>query len=154
MMPPASALQAPPAADTGLKSATSIFLDLLRVIAAAGGVFVHTGTPRFSSLFALAPSAGHHCVVIFFVLSGFVISHATLSKHRPATSYIVARLARLYSGLGPALLISAGLLTLARFFNAEYYAHYDRGHETVRFLLSLFYLNEVWWLSAAPPTNS
>jgi peptidoglycan/LPS O-acetylase OafA/YrhL len=137
-----------------MNPATSLFLDLLRVFAAVGVVLVHTGTTRFSPVLALDPAVGHYCVVVFFVLSGYVIAHATFSRPQTVASYAIARLARLYSVLLPALLISAALLIAGRAINPAFYASFDRGHEPLRFGLSLVFLNESWSLSAAPPTNS
>lgn len=137
-----------------MNPATSLALDLLRVFAAVGVVLVHTGTTHFSPIFALDPIVGHNCVVVFFVLSGYVIAHSTLSRPQTVASYAIARLARLYSVLLPALLISAALLIAGRAINPAFYAPYDRGHEPLRFGLSLVFLNESWRLSAAPPTNS
>lgn len=99
------------------------------------------------------PDIGHECVIIFFVLSGYVISFATLSKPEELKHYIIARLARLYSVLVPAILLTEALRYFGGRMNAALYAQYDRGHELMRAVLSFFFLQESWFLSASPPTN-
>jgi peptidoglycan/LPS O-acetylase OafA/YrhL len=137
-----------------MTSATSLFLDFLRVVAAFGVVLVHTAITQFSPVFALGPDYGHRFVIVFFVLSGYVISFSTFSRAQTAQNYAIARLSRLYSVLVPALLISAILLLIGRSINPDFYARLSRGHEVLRFGLSLTFFNEMWAFSAAPPTNT
>lgn len=77
----------------------SLYLDVIRFLA-AGVVFIgHLGIPSFSSGFiprSLEPY-GSVAVAVFFVLSGFVIAHVSAHKETTATSYAIARLSRLYS---------------------------------------------------------
>ncbi|MEO6569759.1 MAG: acyltransferase [Opitutaceae bacterium] len=136
-----------------MSPAISLFLDFLRVFAAVGVVLVHSGTTQFAPKWSIDPNAGHHYVVIFFVLSGYVIAHGSYSRQQSAKEYAIARIARLYSVLLPALLVTAVLLSIGRPINPSFYAAFDRGHEPVRFALSLGFINEIWWVSAAPPTN-
>lgn len=137
-----------------MNPAISTTLNVLRALSALGVVFVHMGTTGFSSFPALPPQFGHFCVVIFFILSGYVIAYTTAARHRSGADYAVARLSRIYSVLLPALALSAGLLVLGRTLDPEFYQRFDRGHEPLRFALSFLNLQETWWLSAAPPTNS
>lgn len=132
----------------------SCFLNLLRFGSAVGVVLVHMGTTGFSTFPGLPLRFGHLCVVVFFVLSGYVIAYTTAARKRSGLDYAIARLSRIYSVLLPALLISALLLVVGRALAADYYQRFDRGHEVLRFALSLANLQESWWFSAAPPTNS
>jgi peptidoglycan/LPS O-acetylase OafA/YrhL len=132
---------------------TSLFLDFLRVVAAFGVVLVHTGSTGFSHLISIDPAYGLGFVVIFFVLSGYVISFSVSKARVTAHSYAIARLSRLYSVLIPALAVTALLVALGRHFNPPFYASLNRGREPLRFLLSALFLQESWNLSAAPPTN-
>jgi peptidoglycan/LPS O-acetylase OafA/YrhL len=82
-------------------SDTSITLDLLRALAAQVVLVVH-----ILGLFALprpALSFGAVAVLVFFVLSGFVIAHA-LMKAESFSGYAIDRFARIYSALIPAVL--------------------------------------------------
>jgi peptidoglycan/LPS O-acetylase OafA/YrhL len=133
---------------------TSLFLDLLRVGAAMGVVFVHTGLTGFSRTVSVDQAFGLSFVVVFFVLSGYVISHSVDKRSMSARTYAIARLSRLYSVLIPALALTALLLVVGRSLNPAYYASFSRGREMLRFGLSTVYLQESWNLSAAPPTNS
>ncbi len=65
-------------------------------------------------MFALFDTGmGHSAVVIFFVLSGYVIS-ATLRPGGTALDYGIKRAARIYSVAIPAVLLTWGLDLLAR----------------------------------------
>lgn len=56
------------------------------------------------------PWPGHDAVVVFFVLSGFVISHAVNRPSATLGTYAVHRLARIWSVSIPALLLAAIIL--------------------------------------------
>ena len=73
---------------------------------------------------AIGPSVSrHHCgglfwqmqpygrtaVLVFFVLSGFVVAWVTETKERTLEEYALSRVARLYSVILPALIITAVL---------------------------------------------
>lgn len=101
------------------------------------------------SLYAL----GHGAVVVFFVLSGFVIAHTTSSKKRTCKTYLVARFSRLYSIYFPAIGVTLICAVISFFINPGIYFQYDRGHNVARYLISLFFCNELWFISSAPPIN-
>src|SRR5882724_8125235 len=65
-------------------------LDALRFFFAVVVVMVHTIGPKF------APIQGGFAVDFFFVLSGFVLSHALICRPASAAQFAWARLARLY----------------------------------------------------------
>ena len=55
---------------------------------------------------------GHEAVVVFFVISGFLVGGLTLRKWSTQISYkdyFAARFSRIYSVLVPALIVGAGL---------------------------------------------
>ena len=77
---------------------TSIYLDAVRFIAALAVFFSHVGARIYSGGFLWqANSAGTPAVVIFFVLSGFVIGYVSGRRETSGSAYFVARAARLYS---------------------------------------------------------
>jgi peptidoglycan/LPS O-acetylase OafA/YrhL len=90
----------------------SIYLDALRFFAAFLVFLSHFAYPRFSDgrwLWVREFNLGSDAVVIFFVLSGLVISHATHAKRSTAGAYAFDRATRLLSVAFPALLLSAVL---------------------------------------------
>lgn len=138
-----------------MKQGTSFFLDTLRAASALGVFAGHCLMPWFSSL-----DSGRHweigrhaCVVVFFVLSGYLITYTTVGRGRTWRQYVAARLARLYSVALPALVVTAALWLIGGALAPAHYADFDRGHDALRFVATAFFLNETWFFSAAPPTN-
>lgn len=84
----------------------SIFLDSLRVSAAAVVFLGHFSLLAFGGgwLRTFAP-LGHSAVVVFFVLSGYVIAW-TARRDASAVNYLVGRAARIYSVALPALMLT------------------------------------------------
>jgi peptidoglycan/LPS O-acetylase OafA/YrhL len=80
----------------------SLYLDLLRVMAAVQVVVYHLGKIDAAGVGqGLLNAWGHEAVVIFFVLSGFVISHAANTSDRTFARYASSRISRLYSVVLP-----------------------------------------------------
>jgi len=96
----------------------------------------------------------HDAVIVFFVLSGYVIAYSAKEKCRSARDYAVARLSRLYSVVVPALLLTLLLWPLGRELDPELYAQYARSGTVWRYLLTLLHLNQTWLLDAYPPSNT
>ena len=104
-----------------MNRATSVFLDGLRVFAAIW-IFAHHCVMEFYK----DPwgAHGHDAVVIFFVLSGYVIAFSTLGrKNTQVKQYAIARLSRLYSVVIPALILSALVVVLGFMTNPAAYAN-------------------------------
>ena len=139
---------------SGLSWETSLVLDGLR-LCAAFIVFIHHG---YSLWFSNAASdkliyIAHFSVVIFFVLSGYLIAYTTSNNNRGALSYIQARLSRLYSVLIPAIIITALCQFTIFFINHPVFSEYSRPPIVIRYLLSASFLNEIWFYSSSPPIN-
>ena len=101
-----------------MPKSTSVFLDGLRVLAALTVFAGHCVLLLYHGGF---PLAGHVAVIVFFVLSGYVIAYSTLSRPgMSAKRYTVARLSRLYSVVGPALLLTAAFLLCERMYMKDY----------------------------------
>jgi peptidoglycan/LPS O-acetylase OafA/YrhL len=135
---------------------TSIFLDILRLGAALIVFFVHADTiwfPEQHNNPNLPADLGHAAVVIFFVLSGYLISYTTINNNRGSSQYGHARLSKLYSVLVPGLLITAVVQWLMTSINPILLAEYTRGFSFFRYLLTFGFLNELWFFSLAPPIN-
>lgn len=87
----------------------SLYLDALRFLAALVVLASHMGYDRFtqgSMAWVRELNLGSDAVVVFFVLSGFVIAHTTFSRARGPAAYAQARMARLYSVILPALIVT------------------------------------------------
>jgi peptidoglycan/LPS O-acetylase OafA/YrhL len=136
-----------------MSKATSFFLDLLRVTAALVVFVGHCSQYWFHDQFPLMARLRHGAVVVFFVLSGYVIAYSTLSKAQNVKTYTVARLSRLYSVVVPALLLTFILQMIGTAIGPALYTQLGRGFDAVRFILALGFLQNIWHLSASPPTN-
>ena len=126
----------------------SLYLDLTRFVAAAMVVLAHyvqhnVVTGEFASFI---PDMGREAVVVFFVLSGFVIAYATEKKSTSAREYIAARCGRIYSVVLPTLAL--GWL-LASAFSDE--GAYQLAKPYIYIPLHLLFLGQSWNLSEVPP---
>jgi peptidoglycan/LPS O-acetylase OafA/YrhL len=94
---------------------------------------------------------GHTAVVVFFVLSGYVIANATLNRpDMNAKRFIIMRLSRLHSVVVPALLLTAILLLVDRALFPE--THYP--FAPLRFIFTALFLQSIWSFDLSPTTNS
>jgi peptidoglycan/LPS O-acetylase OafA/YrhL len=134
--------------------ATSLFLDVLRLTAALVVFFAHTTNYWDPSMMGPMQVWAHDAVIVFFVLSGYVIAHTTRDGARDARQYAVARLSRLYSVVAPALVLTCFLWLAGRGLEPEFYAGYERAYPWMRFAASAVFMNEVWLLELSPPTNT
>lgn len=134
--------------------ATSLFLDVLRLTAALVVFFAHTTNYWNPAMMGPMQVWAHDAVIVFFVLSGYVIAHTTRDGSRDARQYAVARLSRLYSVVIPALLLTGFLWLAGRGLEPEFYAGYERAYPWARFAASAVFMNEVWFMELSPPTNT
>lgn len=153
-----SAAASPPRRDgPALAATTSRALDAARLAAAAVVLVFHASGMWMGNqpaLHAALGKASHAAVVVFFVISGYVIAYSAGARNRGARHYAVARLSRLYAVLAPALLLTALVEAVVRATDPEVAARYVHAPSWVRYLLSAFFGNESGWWSAAPPINS
>lgn len=139
-----------------IAGASSIFLDSLRICAALTVLYIHAFDRWFPTLAHdqnMPGEPSHAAVIVFFVLSGYVIAHTTISNNRGGLQYAQARLSRLCSMVIPALLITAVVQLIIANLNPAMLLQYTRGSSGIRYLMSAFFVNEVWLFSAAPPLN-
>ncbi len=135
-----------------MQPATSLFLDFLRFFAACV-VFLHHVTSRDFNQVLPYVRWGHEAVVVFFVLSGFVIAHVVSSRERIVSQFAAARLGRLYSVVLPALMLTALLDPLGRSLSPELYASIPGDHASLRLLINFVFLQENWNLTTMPLSN-
>lgn len=134
----------------------SIFLDALRIIASLVVFWGHAYAqwhPNLNIDRDFLIDWGHFAVIVFFVLSGFVIAHTTAGINKGGINYAQARATRLYSVVFPALVITAVLEIVIKLLDPVMAGHYYRGASVIRYILSAFFLNEAWFFSASPPIN-
>lgn len=139
-----------------ITGSSSIFLDSLRIVAALTVLFVHAHDQWFPSQETPASPFGktaHAAVVVFFVLSGYVIAHTTTNNNRGMLQYFQARFTRLWSIVLPALLITALIEFFVIHVDLALMIKYSRGLSLPRYVMSGFFLNEIWIFSSAPPIN-
>lgn len=128
----------------------SVYLDLLRVGAAYFVLLFHMMNHQMGPewLLRLIPDHGHDAVILFFVLSGYVIAAATeRKKMRGAREYFLDRASRVYSVALPALMLSA---LLGMFFQPllKPLAPYSSGELAATTVINLFFLGQSWSLKA------
>src|SRR5580693_6908813 len=88
-----------------LTPAFSLYLDFLRAGAAITVAFFHANEGMIAGGWLNFPW-GQDAVMVFFVLSGFLIAYVSDTKERDVRSFSAARLARLWSILLPALALT------------------------------------------------
>ncbi|MES2775211.1 MAG: acyltransferase [Bacteroidota bacterium] len=133
----------------------SVVLDAMRLSAAMLVFLHHVYSIWFNDVVGdKLVSIAHYSVVIFFVLSGYLIAYTTANNNRGVIQYAQSRLGRLYSILLPALFITAICQLTIFYTNPAVHEHFSRPPVALRYGLSAVFLNEVWFLSAAPAINS
>lgn len=129
-----------------LKPALSAYLDCLRFFAAFSVLLGHMDQDGLSMHWMPLAKFSHDAVVIFFVLSGFIIYYSTTTRAHNWREYVVMRLSRIYSVALPAVLFCVLLgvvLSSQPDFDASRYSNYS----PVSFwhtVSSLLFLNQSW----------
>jgi peptidoglycan/LPS O-acetylase OafA/YrhL len=130
-------------------------LDILRIVAALAVFLGHTNFIWFFGTSSIGPQNGQDYVVIFFVLSGFVIAWSTdLKKNLSFNQYVFDRLTRLWSVALPALAIGFCLDHFGSKINQQNYETIiSTSHIESKFAISAFFLHESWFYSIRPGSN-
>jgi peptidoglycan/LPS O-acetylase OafA/YrhL len=135
---------------------TSTYLDMVRFIAALIVFLGHVGERAISGGFLWQFTVyGAPAVVVFFVLSGFVVGFVAQEKETAWRDYALARTTRLYSVVIPALVITAGLDWYGYRAAPEIYQPYILPLlETLKhYGFSLMFLNETRFGRLSPGSN-
>ena len=132
----------------------SVYLDALRFLAAFWVFLAHFQAWGFAppGLQAVLPESGRDAVVIFFVLSGFVIAHT--ANRRDARTFSIDRLARLYSVALPIVLVSTAIEVWGAsngFKGFERFYQLDNIYLYIP--LYLTFLGDAWYLNEVPFAN-
>lgn len=128
-----------------MKKELSTYLDLLRLGAAAVVFIGHLSWQAISGGFLWQFGRyGHSAVIVFFVLSGFVIQYAADTKERRLVDYSVARLARLYSVVLPALLLTFICDAIGTAHNPNVYHMERETDQGWRLIAAATFLTQSW----------
>ena len=99
---------------------------------------------------------GAEGVLVFFVLSGLVIAYSADTKHTDIIDFSLARVARLWSVVLPALALTFVLDTVGQYLALAAYSPMQP-YSTFKWVASLlanaFFLNQIWSFSVWPGTN-
>jgi peptidoglycan/LPS O-acetylase OafA/YrhL len=137
-----------------MKKEFSIYLDLWRFVAALLVVVYHSNVRLIITEKLPFSSHGHAAVIVFFVLSGYVISYMTATREAAPVDYWASRLSRFYSLTIPAVLLCPLLDTWGEALAPQFYVE-KTTHDLawLRILTSLTYLNEIWTVSIMSFSN-
>jgi peptidoglycan/LPS O-acetylase OafA/YrhL len=131
-----------------MKPGFSLYLDCWRILAATLVFFDHAGWHTISGgfLWQLA-GYGQDGVLLFFVLSGFIIGFVVDTRERDWRSYAAARCGRIYSVLIPAICLAALLIyagAAIRPVPAHLLPFYITGIDATVILRYLTFTHEAW----------
>jgi len=136
---------------------TSLYVDILRFFAALIVVFSHSSNSTITGGF-LWQTKGYAqtAVMIFFVLSGYVIGYVSHTKEKKLIEYSAARIARLYSVVVPAILLTIICNIIGeQVVNSEYKGlwDFDKIAEYGRYIATFFMMQDVWDIDFKPANN-
>jgi peptidoglycan/LPS O-acetylase OafA/YrhL len=135
----------------------SAFLDLMRLLAALLVFIGHaSGQEWTGGRFWQVGRYMDTAVVSFFVMSGYVIAYVVQQKETTARAYVAGRLARLWSVVVPALALTLVIDVIGVRVAPQYYIDrpwYAGDMLALRYLASLFFVNELWSVTLAPGIN-
>lgn len=125
----------------------SIYLDLLRFLAALAVFLAHLGSIPFSKDVLWAPLAayGDIAVTLFFLMSGYVISYVYSRRENHPEAYFGSRVSRLYSIVLIALPLTFLLDAAGQFLNPAFYVLpkvLAKPESWTGYLSALFFVNE------------
>jgi peptidoglycan/LPS O-acetylase OafA/YrhL len=139
-----------------MKRGVSLHLDLLRLAAALAVVLTHIAYDELrGGMLGDWRQLGKDAVMVFFVLSGFVIAHVAHTKERGLADYASSRLARLWSVAVPALAATVLLDQWGRSLDPAAYAHWwYQGEDPLwRAARALTFTTEMWFSGIRPFSN-
>jgi len=150
-----------------MNKATSLYLDAVRFLAALVVMASHANG-YVGGLLWRFDTYGDEAVTVFFVLSGFVIAHATATRETTMRDYAIARVSRIYSVALPALVLTALADQIGHSISPKLYASalcactvcsqtgvggdvplFDADH----FIASALFMNELWGLRLQPGSD-
>jgi peptidoglycan/LPS O-acetylase OafA/YrhL len=137
-----------------MRGLISIYLDLFRFFAALGVFLWHEELYNNGSRILPHIFFSHKLVIIFFVISGYVIASSAERPDRTLVNYSADRLARLSSVVIPALLLTYGLDAVGSRVSPELYSTLNPQWQSIRLLVNFFYCQQIWFLCVNPSSNA
>lgn len=134
----------------------SIFLDLARFLAAYLVFISHASSNAITGgLLWQIGGLGREAVDIFFVLSGFVIAHVTVTREQTARDFAVNRIARVASVALPALAATLVLDAIGIAANPAVYTEFccAPGSAWWSYPRNLLFLGDIWSHHLSPGSN-
>lgn len=134
----------------------SAYLDIVRFLAALIVFLGHASTGYMTGgIFWQFSMHGDTCVVVFFVLSGFVIGYVADNKDNTWRLFLSSRASRLWSVVLPALVLTAivdfiGVRVGPAIYDGPWF---QSDFLVLRYLASALMLQEVWHLWLVPGIN-
>jgi len=140
-----------------MRGFVSIYLDIFRVMAAMGVFLSHA--EQHSGFAVIIPGVSfmhfdHKLVIIFFVISGYVIAASASRPDRTLANYTADRLARLSSVVIPALFLTYVLDGVGSMVSPGVYSFVAPHWQFFRFLANLLYCQQFWFLCINPSSNT
>jgi len=139
-----------------LKPALSAYLDFMRFVAALAVLLGHMNQDGLPMAWMPLSRFSHEAVIIFFVLSGFIIYYSTTARTPNLKMYAVARLSRIYSVALPSVVLCV-LLALW----LSYLPNFDPSRlsnfsppSVWQLVSSLLFLNQSWMNQVDLPLNN
>lgn len=135
----------------------SAYLDVVRFLAAIIVFLGHAAGKNWTGGFLWQLGAyGQTAVIVFFVLSGFVIRHVVCVKEKSWQDFTTSRVARLWSVVVPALLVTFVIDTIGVKVAPELYVGkpwFAGDHLWLRYSASLLLVHQVWGADLYPGIN-
>jgi peptidoglycan/LPS O-acetylase OafA/YrhL len=139
----------------GISKPESVMLDAIRTCAAFMVFASHWSTysgneQKYHALYAM----GFPGVLIFFVMSGYVIAAVTARRETTVSAYAVARIARLYSVAVPVLFLLPIMdAAMSIHYPAAVHQMSESNDPVLRIIASLFFANWWWFAQIVPFTD-
>src|SRR6476661_139369 len=132
----------------------SVYLEIIRITATLL-VFVAHSSSFYQPLAALNEEAklGRDGVVIFFVLSGYVISWCASEKERSPLVFAINRASRIYSVAIPAILLGAMSSLFIAYYTGSHEIDYPFQKPWLYLPIYLSFIGNFWSLNEVPPQN-
>ncbi|MEO7493618.1 MAG: acyltransferase [Massilia sp.] len=132
----------------------SIYLDLVRFLASVMVVIYHSNIRAIITEKLPMSDHGHAAVIVFFILSGYVISYIAAARESKPVDYWSSRLSRFYSLVIPAIILCPLLDMAGEALAPHFYeGKTTHGLAALRVVSSLLYTNEIWNLSIMSFSN-
>lgn len=131
----------------------SAYLDFLRFFAALAVLLGHMNQDGIAVGWMQLSHFSHEAVIVFFVLSGFIIHNNTYAVGVTAKAYAVARISRIYSVALPAVAFAVVMGWMVSIAGTDRLPSNHRPFLWGDVLSSLLFLNESWTNSAQLTMN-